>query len=94
VISGIGVMLEPAADGAPSWIEKSIEFFQGDVQLNADDRGYVQFPPEVELPNALSKAVPLRAVRRLLHRQAHQRAENECPTDLDDYLGHEAKPGH
>jgi hypothetical protein len=52
VISGIGVMLEPAADGAPSWIEKSIEFFQGDVQLNADDRGYVQFPPEVELPNA------------------------------------------
>jgi hypothetical protein len=52
VISGIGVMLDKMPDGSPAWIEKSIEFFSGDVQLSAEDRGYVQFPPTVELPYA------------------------------------------
>lgn len=52
IISGVGCMLEPMPNGEPSWIERSVEFFQGDVQLSAEDRGYVQFPPTVELPFA------------------------------------------
>lgn len=54
VISGQPVMCVKSRDGEPIWEEKAINYFQADVQITAEDRGYVQFPPEVELPYAVT----------------------------------------
>jgi hypothetical protein len=50
-------MLSRDEKGAPDWQEGSIEYFDQSITLTAEDRGYLQFPPEIEFPQAVTDLI-------------------------------------
>ncbi len=52
IIAGQEVMLDSDPQSGPAWIETKVPAFDPSTVISAQDRNYVQFPPELEFPYA------------------------------------------